>query len=88
MTWHQTSGHATMGFVSTKEEQVAAVKTRLKKAVRADKRADLTKERTRAELREAIREAGRLGLGPAEVTKDIDHHYSEGHVSRTILGNA
>lgn len=67
---------------------MAAVKERLRKAAKADQRADTTKERTRKELRDAILEAAALGLGPAEVTKDIAHHLSEGHVSRMIKGTA
>lgn len=88
MTWHQTIDHATMGIVSEEDEKVAAIKEALRTKARADVRADATKERTRQELRETILEAARLGLGPAEITKLIGHRYSEGHVSRMILGKA
>lgn len=72
----------------TQEEKVTAVKERLRKATKADMRADAAKDRTRRELRDAILEAAALGLGPAEVTRDISHHLTEGHVSRMIKGNA
>lgn len=72
----------------TQEEKVAAVKERLRKAAKADERVDAAKERTRQELRSAILEAAALGLGPAEVTRDIGHHLTEGHVSRMIKGKA
>lgn len=72
----------------TEEEKVAAIKERLRKAAQADKRIDTAKDRTRKELREAILEAAALGLGPAEVARDIGHHLSEGHVARMIKGTA
>jgi hypothetical protein len=60
----------------------------LRTAVRAYRRASAAQERARLTLRQAILDEAAAGRGPAEITRLIDHEYTEKHVSRIILGKA
>ena len=60
------------------------VEARLKTAVRKYRRI----KDARQELREAILAAAQDGVGTSEITKLIDHEYTEAHVSRIIHGKA
>lgn len=60
----------------------------LRAAVRAYRRANAAQERARLALRQAILDEAAAGKGPAEITRAIDHEYTEKHVSRIILGKA
>lgn len=61
---------------------------RLIKAVRAYRRANAAQERARLDLRQAILDEAAAGKGPAQITRTIDHEYTDKHVSRIINGKA
>lgn len=71
-------------YVSMTEDTTDA----LRRAVRAKRRADAAQEKARLDLRQAILSKHAEGKGPAEITKLIDHEYTEKHVSRIINGKA
>ena len=69
-------------------EEEAEMTAELRKAARADKRAEAAKERTRLALREVILKCAEQGMGPAAITRSIEHRYDVAHVSRIIHGKA
>lgn len=60
------------------------VEAQLRAAVRRYRRI----KDARQELRQAILDAAQAGKGTSEITKLIDHEYTEAHVSRIIHGKA
>lgn len=51
-------------------------------------RADKARERARQDLGETIREAAQGGMGPAEITRLIEHRLTEKTVIRIAKGEA
>lgn len=64
------------------------VERELRATLRAFRRANAAQDKARLALRQAILDAAADGKGPAEITRTIEHEYTEKHVSRIINGKA
>ena len=65
-----------------------ALDDRLRRTQRKFRRTKQIREKARLALRMVSASAAREGLGPAEITRLIDHEYDVAHVSRIIHGKA